>query len=91
MSETVTDKEEETDTRQKAYLANEYRKVISEKAKIERARRGAEETNRTLYGKESERLSENVSDKRVEQETDTRSIAAKKFHVGERKGKRCKI
>ena len=66
---------------QKAYLANEYRKVISEKAKKERGIKGAVETNKILYGKEPERLSDNVSDKRGEK--DTRKIASEKFHVGE--------
>ncbi len=69
---------------QKAVLANEYKKVISERALKERGLKGALVTNKSLYGIEDERLSVTVSDKRTE--TDTRKLAAKKFNVSE-----CKV
>ena len=65
---------------QKAVLANEYRKVISEMALKERGLKGALVTNKSLYGIDDERLSETLADKR---ETDTRKLAAEHMHVSE--------
>ena len=60
---------------QKAVLANEYRKVISEKALKERAERAI---NTRWDNKEY--LSETLADKN---ETDTRKLAAEHMHVSE--------
>ena len=60
---------------QKAVLANEYRKVISERALKERAERAI---NTRWDNKEY--LSADVSDKN---DTDTRKLAAEHMHVSE--------
>ena len=65
---------------QKPVLANEYMKVLSKKAKTQRA----EIANAVKYGKVS--LSETVTDKASERhEVDTRKEASYKFKVSERK------
>jgi len=63
---------------QKAVLANEYMKILSKKAKTQRA----EIANAVKYGKVS--LSETVTDKESERhEVDTRKEASGKFKVSE--------
>jgi len=64
---------------QKAVLANEYRKVLSEKAKTQRA----EIANAVKYGKSS--LEDTVSPKDDEEQERSRKVASDKFKVSERK------
>ena len=68
---------------QKAVLANEYRKVISERALKERGLKGALVTNKSLYGIEDERLEADVSSKRIEEQERSRKLAAEHMHVSE--------
>jgi len=65
---------------QKAVLANEYRKILSEKAKKQRGENAIEKRWRP----EQKYLSETVSDKENGgREVDTRKIASEKFKVSE--------
>jgi len=67
---------------QKAVLANEYRKILSEKAKKQRAADAIEKR----WKPEQKYLSTTVTDKYNEgQEVDTRKEASDKFKVSERK------
>ena len=68
---------------QKAVLANEYRKVISEMALKERGLKGALVTNKSLYGIDDERLEADVSSKRIEEQERSRKLAAEHMHVSE--------
>ena len=72
---------------QKAVLANEYRKVISERALKERGLKGALVTNKSLYGIEDERLEADVSSKRIEEQERSRKLAAEHMHVSEWKAR----
>ncbi|PSN95952.1 hypothetical protein B9Q06_03825 [Candidatus Marsarchaeota G2 archaeon ECH_B_2] len=63
---------------QKAVLANEYRKILSEKAKKQRGENAIEKRWRP----EQKYLSDTVSES-IKAEVDTRKIASEKFKVSE--------